>query len=446
MENILAEYNKFWQNNNYRSNLVKRPYYQNQLSLLLERREIVSVTGIRRSGKSSILKLCIDALLDRGVHGKNIFSINLEDFRFGVNRDTDFLENIYQEYIKLNKPVGKVYLFLDEIQTINNFERWLRTYYDKEKHLKIIISGSSSALLTGELATLITGRHISLTVFPLTFLEYFSYKKPNYLKLFKEKGAHHFYLSRQNKELVVFVYKFLLTGGFPEILFGRVEAKELQLQQYLTDILFKDISKRYTIKNLDLLQKLLHYLISNNSNEISVNRIAKILGSSRATISQLINYYKQVFLLYTTTLFSYSANERLQVKKPQKIYCVDTGLFFAVKQTAQEDLSKMAENIVFLQLKNTWEKEVFYWKSKIEIDFIIDNGFPINVTYTDSIPEREWEGLFYYLRVKNIPRGMLITKNVLDKKEEAGKIIDYVPLWMFLLAESPEALKSRLKY
>ncbi len=445
MEKILAEYNKFWKNSNYRSKLVKRPYYQNQLSLLLERREIVSVIGIRRSGKSSILKLCIDALLDSGVPEKNIFSINLEDFRFGVNRDTDFLENIYQQYIKLNKPKGKVYLFLDEIQTIKNFERWLRTNYDKNAHLKIIISGSSSALLTGALSTLITGRHISLTVFPLNFLEYLSYKKPNFLKLLQEKGPHHFYLSRQNKELVAFVYKFLQTGGFPEILFGRVEAKELQLQQYLTDILFKDISKRYAIKNLDLLQKLLHYLLSNNSNEISVNRIAQILGSGRATISQLINYYKQVFLLDTTTLFSYSANERLQIKKPQKIYCVDTGLFFAVKQTVQEDLSKMAENIVFLQLKNTWGKEVFYWKSKIEIDFIIDDGFPINVTYTDDIPEREWEGLFYYLRVKNLSRGLLITKNILDKKEESGKTIDCIPLWMFLLTESPEMLKNQLQ-
>lgn len=444
MKNVLAEYNEFWKNNNYRSNLVKRPFYQNQLSQLTKRREIVSVVGIRRSGKSSILKLCIDTLLDSGVQEKNILHVNLEDFRIGINHDVDTLENIYQQYLELNKPQGRIYLFLDEIQTIKNFERWLRTYYDKEKDLKIFITGSSSALLSGELASLITGRHISLTVYPLSFLEYVNFKNSNLLKVFREMSAYSFNLSQNNKEIMALLKDYLKTGGFPEIVYGRIESRELQLQQYLTDILYKDIYKRYAIKNLDLLQKLLQYLITNSSNEISVNRIAQILSSSRTTISQLINYYKKVFLLETTTLFSYSANDKLQIKKPQKVYCVDAGLYYAVKQTAQEDLSKIAENIVFLQLKNTWGKNVFYWKSKIEIDFIIDDGFPVNVTYTDNIPDREWEGLFYYFRVKNLTRGMLITKNILDKKEESGKVIDYVPLWMFLLADSFDTLRDWL--
>ena len=95
-------------------------------------------------------------------------------------------------------------------------------------------------------------------------------------------------------------------------------------------------------------------------------------------------------------------------------------------------------------MKNAWEKNVFYWKSGIEIDFIIDDGFPVNVTYTDAIADREWEGLFYYLRLKNLSQAILVTKNILDKKEENGKVIHYVPLWMFLLADSYETLREWL--
>ncbi|MCD4691707.1 MAG: ATP-binding protein, partial [Calditrichales bacterium] len=377
--------------------------------------------------------------------GKNILYMNLEDFRFGYKRGNDLLDSIYNKFMELKRPSGRLYILFDEIQNVNNFEQWLRTFYDINQNIKFIITGSSSELLSGEFAALLTGRHISLNIYPFSFKEYLMYKNPEILRSAIEKNGGSLHLTSISQKITSALQKFMLSGGFPEIIISnKLQRNKLLLQQYLEDILLKDIAKRYGIRDIITLEKLALYLLSNNSNEVSVNRITKILNSSRPTISALLNYMKQVYLIDFTANFSFSLNERLNMKKPQKIYSIDTGMFSAVKQTMANDYSKMAENLVFLHLKHNWKQEVFFWKDKIEIDFVLNNGFPINVTFTDNIPEREFEGLIYYLEKHNLKQGILVTKNLFERLEENNHTIHYIPLWRFLLFDSYETLLSKL--
>lgn len=434
-EAILNEYNPYWTKRKYQSALIPRSQYTDILIDLLQHREIIALKGIRRCGKSSVLNLLIDRLLKNEVPANNILYINLEDFRLGNNRDIDLLNSIYNEYISLKKPQNKHYILLDEIQIVSNFERWLRTLYDNNSNARFIITGSSSELLSGELATLLSGRHLSVEIFPFSFKEYLQYKNSEILETYSKRDMPE--LDKKiSQKMINALQKYMQCGGFPEIMLStNTHRNKLLLQQYLEDILLKDIAKRYNIRDLKTLEKLALYILSNIGNEISVNRISNLLNSSRQTINVLLNYLKQVYLVYFTANFSFSLNERLNMKKPQKIYSIDTGMFSALKQTVVNDYGKMAENLAFLHLKNTLNEDVYFWKQKIEIDFILNNGLPLNVTFTDKIPEREYEGLFYYLEKHNLNHGFLLTKNLFEQYRENEKTIHVLPLWHFLLCD-----------
>ena len=174
METLLTQYNPQWKKKSAFDHLIPRGKYLEGLMKLIDRREIIVLQGIRRSGKSSLLKLLMKALIDRGTPKTNLFFMNLEDYRFGSDKNLDTLDQVYQAYIEKIEPEGQHYVFLDEIQEIPDFERWLRTYYEQSELVKFVVTGSSSSLFSAELATLLTGRQIAVEVFPFSFPEYFA--------------------------------------------------------------------------------------------------------------------------------------------------------------------------------------------------------------------------------------------------------------------------------
>lgn len=441
MEALLDQYNPHW-NQPYSFELIPRPRYSGQILELAGRKEITVLKGIRRSGKSSLLKLVIAGLIKNGTAPGNILFMNLEDYRFGNEKTVHTLDEIFQSYTQKVNPAGKVYILLDEIQEVPGFEKWLRTYYEQNESVKFMITGSSSSLFSKELATLLTGRQIPVEVFPFSFSEFLDFKASDLLNEVNSKAMDSLYLSPVFKKIEPFLRRYLEQGGFPEMVKNEEgESNVLALQQYIGDIILRDIAQRYNIRKIEVLQKLTLYLIYNMGNVINVSRLAELVGSNRTTVLELIAYLKEVYMIFTTNSFSFSLNEQLTSSRPKRVYCIDNGFFAAIKTNSEKDFIKKLKNIVFQHLRFQWNKELFYWKEKVEIDFILKDGFPVSVTIDESDKDREVYHLFHYLNQHNLPLGLLISWNKLQILEENERKVMMLPLWLFLIKSQEEILE-----
>jgi len=420
----LSEWNPWWVNKEAIKELEgeSRPGY----SLLVnsvEIKEITIITGIRRSGKSTLMYQMIASLLKKGVLSTQILFVNLEDK--GMVKDS--LDDIYDCYRENMNPDKKAYVFLDEIHKKEGWEAWVRRKYDLKANDKFVISGSCSYLLKREYSTLLTGRNLTFEVFPLNFEEFLAFKKIRLDKESLKKGI----LLEQTKRLILHSFaEYLNMGGFPEIILTPETYKLKVLKQYFDDILYKDIIDRYN-SNSQKTRDLALYLITNFTSMLSLRNLRHALSISYDTIKDYFSYYKEAFLFFAADRFSYSLKE--QKTLPSKIYCIDNGLRNAVSFKFSKDEGKLAENLVFIELKRR-EKEPYYWKNKGEIDFVtkdVDNSLTaINVSYSDEINEREINGLLEFKKeFKKTKELILLTKDT--EKQEHG--IKFIPLWKWLL-------------
>lgn len=219
------------------------------------------------------------------------------------------------------------------------------------------------------------------------------------------------------------------------------EGNILALQQYIADIILRDIAQRYNIRKIEVLQKLALYLIYNMGNFINVSHIAEQVGSNRTTVLELIAYLKEVYMIFTTGSFSFSLNEQLTTTRARRVYCIDNGFFAAIKTNSEKDFPKKMKNAVFQQLRFHWDRELFYWREKVEIDFVFQDGFPVGLTADEGDMDREVFQLFHYLHQHNLPLGLLISWKKLQILEENERKVFILPLWLFLVKSQEEILE-----
>ena len=379
---------------------VKREKYLSQIYPLLDRKEVLVLKGIRRSGKSTIILQLIDNLMKNGINKMQILYLNLEDYGFADNLNIALLEDVLKDYKQYSKNKKKVYFFIDEIQKIKGWEKWVRTKYDLNENIKFIISGSSASLLSKELSTLLTGRNISFVIFTLSFKEYLEFNKKGNLE------------------------EYLLYGGFPEVVLENlIEKKQMILQQYFEDIIHKDIIDRYNIRNTKQIINLARYLISTSGSKVSINKLSKVFGISKEAISNYINYMVNAYLLFEVSYFSFSAKIKHEVSKLPKIYSSDLGFINIASIKYSKNKGQMYENVVFRKLieKN---QELNYWgELKSEVDFIF-NKTAINVTSTDEIPKREFQGLDDFSKTHRGFSSFVIANTI--KKENIIPILEFL--------------------
>lgn len=390
--------------------------------------KIVSLVGNRRSGKTYYFYQLIKNLIDLKVNKTQILYINFEDDRLYPLKvsDLDSLLEAYYELFPENKNLIK-YFFLDEIQVIDNWEVFIRRIYDKEK-IKLFITGSSSKLLSQEIATSLRGRTLSYNIYTLNFKEFLDFKNIKFKKndIYSSKR---FNLKKLFKE-------YLNEGSFPEVVLENNLKKDI-LDNYYDMFIYKDLVERYSIRNIDLLKKLTKYLLTNISNLFSISSYYKLINKelsiSKDTISEYISYLKEINLIFLVPIFSYSLKQ--QQVNPSKVYTIDNGLRNTVSFKFSEDEGRLAENLVFVELKRQLN-EIYYWKGKGEVDFVIknkDNSVDlINVCYSSEIPEREINSLNEFIEKNSkikINKKIIITKD-LDKSEKG---IKYISLWKWLL-------------
>lgn len=425
LEGSLRKWNPWWADIKLLSEFtgIQRTI-KNTITRSISLPHIKDIIGIRRSGKTTILYQVVDYLITQGINPRNITFINFDD--------PDIHEASFEELIKTIETINPSisHLLLDEIQQKKGWERWLRTLYDTKKYTQIFISGSSASLLSQDIGRVLTGRHLTSSVYPFSFQEYLNYQgwdnySSNYLEYNKNTLMHH-------------LNSYLKNGGFPESVGHNEYQRKLILTNIYNDIISRDICARFNA-NHEIVQKISYHLLTNNGKEYSYRSVAAAADISIETAEKYIGFLKESFLILNLNVFSYKT--KVQFKQNKKTYCIDTGLRNAVSFQISKDKGRLAENVVYVELKRR-AQDIYYWKNgKVEIDFIIKEGLKptqaIQVCWDITNPktkQREVNGLLEALHNFSLKEGIIITEDTtLEEMYDTKKII-YVPLWKWLLS------------
>lgn len=400
------------------------------LERYLRGNEIVIISGIRRCGKSSLLKLIAGQL--EGVKFYVDFDdIRLSDFEVRNFQDLqDLVIELYREDLDKSET-GKVYYFFDEIQNVPLWERWLNNLYKEGK--KVFATGSNSQLLSSEISTFLTGRNKVLKLFPFSFREFLRLKG---IENTGEEIEADLLTSSRKAEIFSYFLEYFESGGFPLVL----KSGDIELSRgYFEDILNKDVLVRYNIKEVRALKDLALFLLSNVGRTYSYPTLRNITGiKSLSTIKNYIDYFQNVFLLYRLPMFDYSLKK--QKVSSSKIFTIDNSFLKTVAFNFSENRGQRLENLVFVELLRK-EKELYYHSEKKECDFVLREGLRIGEAIQVSVspmnnPEtrkREIEGLTEAMAAYKLDRGLILTfeeDNILDA---GGKKIVVKPVWKWLL-------------
>jgi len=418
-----------------RSGLVRREI-QNEIAAYIPQREILIITGVRRSGKSSLMKLlCDDILKSKDILENNILYLNFEDERFIPFTVEDF-EPLYETYIELENPQGRVYLFLDEIQNIAGWEKWLNRLYEFE-NIKIFITGSNASLLGSDIATALTGRNRQIVTWPFSLREYLAMKG-----VFID--AKSLYQRKKKAEIKRLFSEYLKLGGFPEII--KIGDTTL-LEQYFKDIIYRDVIVRYGIKNVREIKELALFLAANPGTLQSYKNMQRIIGvRSQNTVKNYLESLHDVYLFIPVDLFDYSLKR--QIYNPSKIYCIDVALSNSISFKFSRNLGHIYENIVFVELLRR-KKDIYYWKSKKgrEVDFVVRQGpqvaEAIQVCFSlenEKTRAREFQALKEAREELNAQILTVITgdeESVVSIESSGGPgQINIIPLWKWMLEQT----------
>lgn len=382
----------------------------------LTTKKISVISGIRRSGKSTLLHQISQSF-------PSFAYLNFEDERMLDFSYQDF-NALLEVFLELYGE-QQVYLF-DEIQNVFGWEKFVRRLFTDGK--KIFVTGSNAKLLSSELATALSGRHIKFELYPFSFKEFLDFNgfqfKKNYTT--KERGL----IIRRFNDYLEF-------GGFPEIA-GSQSKKELK--QLYQDVLIKDLLIRFKIRETKAFRDMALYLLSNVSSPFSFHDIRNMLGIKSVTsVKNYIDFFEEAYLFYNLYKFDYSV--RKQIINDRKIYSVDTGIVNAVAFKFSENLGKNLENAVFIELKRR-EREIYYHKAKKECDFLVKEGMKITaaiqVSHNLSGPKtkkREIDGLLEAMETHQLKNGIIITLDE-EKEERVNSFkVKIIPAWKWILGD-----------
>ncbi len=403
---------------------VIREEYLDKLSELVKTGQVVAITGVRRSGKSTLMKQFIQKSINLGKKRTAFLYVNFEEPQFTGMLSAEFLQRIYEAYKEIvGTPGERPCILLDEIQNIPEWERFVRGLNEKNE-ADIIISGSSSKIFSKELGNILTGRWIELRMYPLSFREFLSFrglKISGRLEILSEKAL----IKKHLRE-------YLEAGGFPLVALKGM-AEEI-LPRYLDDIITRDIGERYRIRDTAKLRALARYYLTNFASPVSYRKAAAYANLSPDSVERLTGYMEESLLFYFVPRFSYSLKE--QQANPRKVYAADCGIINTAGFRFSENIGRLYENAVFLQLKKQG-KEIYYHKGRNECDYLVMEERKIKqaiqVSYTiDPGREREIKGLMEAMNEHDLAEGIILTDDYEETHEKDGKTITFRPLWKWL--------------
>lgn len=357
----------------------------------------LDITGVRRCGKSTIMRQRIHASSDPW------FFVNFESplmTQFEM-RDTIRLDALIERS-------GARRLFFDEVDQFAGWEKYVRQKLDEG--FQVCISGSNASLLEGELGTKLTGRHISKELFPFSYQEYLQFTKA--------------------KASVQSVRQYALDGGFPRFLQTK---EEIVLQELFDDIVYRDVIVHNKIRDTNAVRELTAYLVENIGCRFTASKMLKPLNvASASTVTQWCDWIEKAYLFFFVPISSDSKKSRLL--NPKKVYCVDTGLEYAVSSRRIPNDGARFENMVYLALRRQ-TKDIGYFDDNGECDFILRNRHAVTAAVqaclrlTDENQDREIEGLLKAMDALSLPRGTIVTEDQKDRLTFGKRQIDVIPFW-----------------
>lgn len=358
MKTVLYKSNPWWEVE-YNFDGFSRERYIEELDKWIDNKDVIFLTGLRRVGKTSILKNYIAKLIqDKGIDPKEILYVSLDLYML----DSYSIHDILLEYRKIHKfsSEKKVYLFFDEVTSKESYKQEFKNFYDLE-NVKIFASSSSASLLRDKNAYL-TGRQRILEVMPLDFNEYLQFKKVS----IKKADSH---------LLESYFEEYMQDGGMPEyVLTGDVS----YLQNLIDNIIYKDIIAHNHIRNNKVIEDFYKLLMERSGKQLSLNKIANIIDISVDSAKRYFGYFEETYLIYSIEKFG-KLNERL--KSPRKIYASDVGLRNVV--TGYRDKGAIYENLIFLKIKQ--HNPSYLYVDGIELDFITQSGQLIEAKYNSQL-------------------------------------------------------------
>jgi len=402
-----------------------------ELKLPIDSGKIITLIGIRRSGKTSILYETINNLTKNIDKTETLF-INFEDERLDL--DVSELNLILEAYRELypHLDLSKCYLFFDEIQNVSGWEKFIRRIYDNVSK-NIFLTGSNSKLLSSEIATSLRGRTLTFEVYPLSFKEYLQFNSIE-IDLYSSKSLGYIKNSLE---------KYLYQGGFPELIFLRDEFKTPTLQEYFDVLIYRDLIERYKINNSVALKFFIKRVLKSSTKLISINKIYNELKSSGIKIGKnslytYLSYVQNVYLALMLQKFDNNlVNKELGEKK---IYGIDNGLVNAIDYNFSKNIGKLLENCVFLELKRRKEKIFYFRDSSSECDFLIvrdgkiDNAIQVTLNLeNEDTKKRELKGILNACKEFNLNSGVIITYDSKDIIRINDIKIEIIPFYEWAL-------------
>ncbi len=387
------------------------------LTKYIRTKQVVVISGVRRCGKSSLMFLIKEKMV---LKDPDYCYFNFDDER--IQLDVSILEDIYNLHLEVfgKEPV----LFFDEIQNINNWEKFVNRMY--EQGTKIYVTGSNAKLLSSEIASSLTGRNKLIELFPFSFSEFL---------LFKDSNSRTDRLTPKSKALLIKdLNQYMELGGFPLV----VKENDTELvNAYFQDILYRDIISRYRLTQVNEIRQIGLYFASNIGKLFSYATLQKISGvKSTSSVKDYLFYYEQSYLFFYLKKFDYSVKKQLM--NSRKVYAVDLSFANRLGFHFSEDKGRLLENLVFLELLRRG-KEVYYHSGKNECDFLVKEGLEIveaiQVVYQLEVGnyEREYKGLFEAMSAFSIKRGLVIAYDADPSCAIVKDGVEMVSVWKWLL-------------
>lgn len=400
-----------------------------RLGPFLDSEETVALSGPRRAGKTTVLYQVIDRLESAGVPREAILHVNLEEPALATDLGVDLLERAYRTFREEVHPTGRAYLLLDEVQRVPEWERWVRARTESED-LKVFVTGSSSALLSRELGSLLTGRHVTFQVLPLGFLEFLRFRcidvpdRPE--------------LAGTPAPLQRALADYLRWGGFPQVVLAKEDIRrERLLQQYFDDVLFKDVALRHSVRDLPALRALAVHLLTHTASRMSYQRMAGALEVSLDMARSYASHLREAYVIELLSVFSRKTS--IRTRNPPKVHAVDTGLRNAVCLATTPDRGHLAETAAWSAAARTDHDGIFYGRGEgdREIDLVVRQRGAVRwliqvcASGDDHLPPRELAALTE--AGHRFPEAQRVL--VVDRAAAVGEEVEdmaVVPLWRFL--------------
>lgn len=408
------------------------------------------LTGLRRTGKTTILRQAIASLVEKGTNPKKVLYFSFEQELAPTSTETlEALLEVYLTRILKLEPLQvkkTIFIFLDEIQFVEHWQNILKRYYDLNKNFKFILSGSASTVLVWPKKESLAGRLLEIPIGPLSFREFLKLKKeesvpkiglekePKGDELLELKGISR----KRGTKLDRFYLEYLARGQFPEM----VGWEDLQkIRSYLVGsicekIVLVDLPKVFDIQSPQKLLQLFSVLVQETGSLVEYQNLAVDLGLSRQTIAEYVSYLEAGYLI--EVLYSSSGTFRRRLRKRKKVYATSPNMTTSLQAVGEGDpefgqaLGRLAETAILSLLEKDFKNVYFWLKKGKEVDFVVrapKGILPIEVKFQNLLGTADFETLFGFMEKNKIQRGILVSRNKVDVVEKDGLKVIVLPVW-----------------